>query len=271
MDDQIEHAIGQENLLRLLRPRVRLQLRAGGGVQLADRAEQAESDVHRVVNGDQATRRLGRTALERPQLVRPLRDLLLPQHHAVEGVAGHDVPVRIPEDRSTRASVDNIEDLAPRAHDGWDARSPVVMTRIPRTSLPLQMPDGGGDGGVLAHRVVVRPAQVVRPVVQLLREGLDRPLPPAGAADQQHAVRREHPHQLRLRDLEPRTHDQQVHHVVDVRQMLAVERRSRDLAAQPRRQETLPGRPHPGRVGVQPVDDEGVGPSQRFRERARLP
>jgi hypothetical protein len=92
------------------------------------------------------------------------------------------------------------------------------------------------DHRILRHTVIVGPVQVLRPLVHFLGIGLGCHL----SVDNRNAVRREHPFKLGTRNIKPGTHNQQIHQIVDIRQLFPVKPRHRYLAMAAGRDDSFP-------------------------------
>ncbi|KKL66765.1 hypothetical protein LCGC14_2141700, partial [marine sediment metagenome] len=87
VDLQEHHPVGDDDLLGGLAALLRAHDLARRRVQHRQRIVQAERDVHPLAHGHQPPRKLGRAALEGPQLRMPRRDRPLPQDRPVVCVA----------------------------------------------------------------------------------------------------------------------------------------------------------------------------------------
>ena len=136
----------------------------------------AQGHVQAIAHGHEASQQVGRSALQAEVLAGPLGNIALPEDGAVESVAGDETPVRRQLDRRPRAFVQNVEQAAVGGYQRSHAGHVVVMPRPARTAEPLQ-PLGRRDQRVVAGGIAVGTMEVMRPVVHLLRPGLDRLLP----------------------------------------------------------------------------------------------
>jgi hypothetical protein len=128
------------------------------------------------------------------------------------------------------------------------------------TARPLGRPDPlkagrRGNGGVLGHGVVRRVVKEVRPLVRVLRPGLDRLGPFGLGLDVRNAAGREHPQDLVHADPREVLRDDEVHEILRVRQPGAGEPLHRGLAVGPELADMLAGRRDVPGVRVQAVND----------------
>jgi len=130
---------------------------------------------------------------------------------------------------------------------------------------PLHVPGRPGDG-VLRHGIAAGVVQVVRPLVDLVRTGLDRLRPRAALLDVGHAVGREDPHHLGHADRAEVPGDEKVDEVVDVRQARARPPLDRHLAGQAERLDVPAGLLDVRLVGIEAVDEIGIARAECGRQ-----
>ena len=227
------------------------------GVDGDQRAVQAQCDVHALAHRHQAPRQDGRTALEALEVIEPVVERALPQDRAVERVAGDELPLGRQEDRDARAFVDDVEHPPAGGDDGAERRHVIVMARPRRRTDPLHTL-GRGDHRVVRHGVARRVVHVMRPLVDLLRAGLDRFRPLAAALDVRHAVGAQDAHDFGRRDVAEGLGDHEIDAVLDVGQGATDEAVDRHLAVEARFVDVLASGGYVCRVGVQAVDKVAV-------------
>ena len=267
VDHQVQHAVGRDHLGRALAARERPQRLARGGVEFRHRRVEPERDVDAVAQADQATRHVGRAALEPPEVRVPHRDRTLPQDRAVERIAGDQRPLARQADRRRGAFVDDVED-APAAGDQRRHAGHVVMVAAPaRAAHPLH-PSRRADDRILRHRVAAGVVPVVRPLVNLFGARLDRLGPLAALLHVRHAVGTEHAHHVRhRRSPEVLRHDQ-IDQVLRIRQPPAGPPIDRHLPVDAQRLDMLPRLRNVGGIPVQTVHHVRFARPQR---RGQLP
>ena len=125
------------------------------------------------------------------QVVGPLIYLPFPEDHAVEGVAGHQSPSRRHADIGSQPFVDDAKQPPPRRDHRTDACQLFVTASVFRITDPLHVLRQP-DPCVLGNGVVVRPVQVVGPLVNLYGPRLGRLLPGLTRLDTRHSAGRQH-------------------------------------------------------------------------------
>ncbi len=236
-------------------------------VENTHRGVDAERDVDQVVLGRKTKRRLRRTRPEPAKLIHPGGNPPLPQHHAVEGVARHQKPLRRKADVRTRRLVDNVEEAATRRHARTNACQLFVSPGELGPAQPLHA-TRNADDRIVRDRVVVRTVEIMRPLVDLLRPPLDGLRPGLPLLDIGHAARRKHAHHLGLlrRDGAEGLDHNEVDEVLDVGKPLARPPLNRHRAVQAERPNVPARRLDVRRVGVEAVDQVIVAGAQRRRQ-----
>ena len=136
-----------------------------------------------------------------------------------------------------------------------------------RAADPLQ-PPRWTDDRVSRHRIAGRIVHVMRPLVDVGRPGLDRRGPLVAAFDVGNAVRRQHAKQLIHGSRTEVLGDDEIHEIVDQRQVPAVELLDRRLAVKPERADMLPGFVHALCISVEAEHQVAVVGPQGGRQLA---
>jgi len=230
---------------------------ARGRIEAEQVLADARGQIDAVAHGHQSAREPARAGLEREEMVPPVPQGPLPQDDAVEGVAGGQVVFGGELDRLHEPLVHYVEDPARGRDHCGHARGVFVAAGPEGAAGPTQA------AGVAGHRVVrdgraLGVVEVVGPLVEFLRPGLDQFLPGRALLDEGHAPRAQDTHHLGHRQAAGLLDDQDVHQVVDIGQVLAIEEVGADLARDAAREEKLARLADLCLVGVEALDDEGA-------------
>ena len=248
-----QQTVVDENLVRAGRACVRLDDLARSRVQRRDRCVQAQRYVHTAARGHQAPRKLRRPGPECPHVVGPRGNGLGPEELAVERVPRHQPPLRRKVQQRRRALVDDAEQPPAGRHHRAEAGELVVMAAEYGPGSPLDASRRAGDG-VIGHGVAVGGVHVVRPVVDLVRAGLDG-LP---AVYVRHPVGAQHAHYLGGGNFAAVLDYHEVHRVRDIWQVLAAPQFNGGLARELLRTEMLARGGDVARDAVQAVHEQRV-------------
>ena len=181
----------------------------------------------------------------------PRIHVAFPQHDAIEGVPGiqREATGKPLIDDTDRAFILNVEETPPGRYGAEGARVRFMVAAPFRRRNPLDM-RGRTNDRVLRDRIVVRPVQVVRPFVDLLRPRLDRLL----AVHVGHAQRGENAHDLVHRDIAEVFGHDQIHQVVDVGKVCPGKGVDRHPPIPAERPDTPSGSFHVGLADIQALD-----------------
>ena len=218
-----QHAADVQDFLRALRALEHARRLARRRIDLTHRRVDAERHEHALAIRDEPPRQLRRPRFQRPQIALPLFDALLPKHRTIERVARDQRPLRGQQNRNPRTLIHDVKNPPARRHHRAQARHPIMMPRPARTAHPLQ-PLRRRDHLIVRRRGALRVVVIVRPLVERRRAFLHRLHPLAVLPHERDAVGHEHAQHLAHRHAAQILRDQQVHQIVDERQLPPVEK-----------------------------------------------
>ena len=256
-NQQEQHTIRSNDLLGCLSAVIGANSPARRRVKHNQRGIESECNIDAVPYGDQSARKLGRAALERPEMSIPRRNRSLPQNRAVESVPRNEKPFRRQLDGSLRPFIDDVKDSSAGRYQRAHAGHVVVVPCPPWASDPLQMARWSDDR-IVGHGITACIMHVMGPFVHLFGTRLDRFCPYITLLDVSGAVGHQNAQNLVHRDIHLLLRHDKVDKVVGVRQAVTSELFDRYLAVKLERLDMLTGLLDVLCIGVQAVDQVTV-------------
>ncbi|HUU16205.1 MAG TPA: hypothetical protein VMW72_03565 [Sedimentisphaerales bacterium] len=220
IDDQEQHTLGGNELLDGLGARVRANRLARRGIDGAQRGVDAERRINFIADRDEPPRQPRWAALERKEMVVPIRQLTLPQYRPVKGVSRGEEPSGRKLYGVLRAFIHNIEYPSVRRDERIETRGVFVASRPARAADPLHPPRRTYNR-IVGYCIATGIVQVMRPFIYFLWPRLNVLCPFAVSFNVRNTIRHQYPHDFRHISVARIFNNKQVHRIVNVWQAVA--------------------------------------------------
>ena len=174
-------------------------------------------------------------------MVLPFRNVSLPENSSVEGISCNQLPLRWQLDRNSTSLIHDVEHATIRGHEGAHAGHAVMMARPLWTADPLQMARRIDDI-IMRDGIATGIMQVMRPLVDIVRTGLDSLLPLTTCISLQYdSIRHKYTQDFFIGNKTLIFNHDKVDKVIYIGQRFACELQNRDIAIFTCRSDRLSG------------------------------
>ena len=226
----VDRAVAHDDFFRALRLRILADQCAGAAIEAGNGSGYAHGDVNFITHRNETASELRGAGFQRPKVRAPLWDRLFPEHGAVKGIASDEHPLRRHEDGDATTLVDDVKRASTRRDLRTDRRHAVMMPTPARIANPLHARRRPYEH-VLRRWIAFAVVSVVRPLIHVFRPGFGDPLPCAILLHHRHAQWRQHAVDLLFGHRRCILDDEQVHVILDIRQVLAIPLGNRNSTA----------------------------------------